>query len=565
VSVFLQFGYSLLAMFVSVGAVAAGDEFDLVNRRRAQAGLPELAHDAALARAAGLHARYLDRHRSAGNSGQGLSAHAQRRGVDEFSGEYPAARALAAGYPHREVLENVSMGYADAASAIESLMGAIYHRLTFLDLEADQLGVAVGEGSRVFLMGRGDVAGVCRSLPQEALARAPVDCLGRAVTRADYEALCADLPAQALFRPSHPVSCPNGVRLDAGYMGAVCSGVPQEARFDGHGRYYEPCENGVRVNAAWFDGVCAAPPAEAVYRPSGHFYEICKVPRRVHAEWFEAWCSAVPEEALYNDSGRYRRPCAGDSEIRVEYLQQLDAAKHAALPGVVVWPVDGARSVPPAFFIEEPDPLPDLAVSGYPVSIQFNPATGAEIEILTFVLFQDHAASLETVEPVLVMNRDNDPHGLMTEHEFALFPLERLDWGASYTVLVDARVDGVTHRYRWSFETRGADMPLLTAAGPDQRFIVQPGTDYLLYLPPDRDHPFTVLTARTRHHPGNEVSLELVDPNTLRVRITVRHCDQIRLRFDSGRSVWLIPTGCAGRPGARSTAGMMDETLSDGP
>ena len=65
------------ALFAMPGLGCAGAEFDLVNALRAQAGLPRLAPEAALAAAAELHAAYLDRHREPGQTGQGLSAHQQ--------------------------------------------------------------------------------------------------------------------------------------------------------------------------------------------------------------------------------------------------------------------------------------------------------------------------------------------------------------------------------------------------------------------------------------------------------------------------------------------------------
>lgn len=540
----------LLAAAVPLGgSAAAGDEFDRVNALRAQAGLPTLAVNEALAAAAARHARYLDRHREPGAAAQGLSAHAERPGVAEFSGETPAARAIAAGYPHREVLENVSMGYADAASAIDGLMGAIYHRLTFLDLEMNEMGVAVGERSRVFMLGRTDLGTLCEAPPPAALSRAPLDCLGQPITRAHYEALCAGLPDEALFRGSHPIGCPNGARLDAAFMQSVCAAPPPEAAYDGRGRYYEPCENGTRIAARWFDAACEGRPPEALYAASGHYYEICEGPRKVQAEWFEAWCASVPEAGRYRDSGRYRRPCAADTHIRAEYLDELDAQVRAGLPEVVLWPPDGATDVPPAFFIEEPDPLPDLDLSGFPVSIQFNPAAAGEVEIRAFRLQRigpDGAPAGDAAAGFRLLDQGSDPNGLLSSHEFALFPLERLAWGSRYRASVDARVDGVPRAFAWSFETQGADTPLLTAPGARQRFVVQSGVDYLLYLPPDADHSFTVLSTRTRHQRGNRVTLELVDPNTLKVRVDARICDRIRMRFDSERTVELVPAGCAG-------------------
>jgi hypothetical protein len=120
---------------------AVADPAAGVNALRAAAGLPALARAPRLEVAAARHAAYLDRHREPGTLRQaspaGDSAHRQQAGLDGFSGESPGDRALAAGYPHREVLENVSMGYPDLGAALDGLMSAIYHRLTFLDLRAD--------------------------------------------------------------------------------------------------------------------------------------------------------------------------------------------------------------------------------------------------------------------------------------------------------------------------------------------------------------------------------------------------------------------------------------------
>ena len=540
------FSRILIVFLLLPGTSYANPDFGLVNRMRAQAGLPLLVQDETLSEAAELHAVYLDRYREPGAGGQGMSAHAQRQGREGFTGETPAARALAAGYPHREVLENVSMGYADAESAMQGLMSAIYHRLTFLDFESDRMGVAVGKRSRVFLLGRDDIVRLCQSPPAAALSRVPVDCLGQAMTREHYEALCADLPEQARFRSSHPVSCPNGTLLDAGFMAEVCREPPRVARFRGQGRYYAPCENGTRFDARWFDALCQDPPEAAAYPFSGSYYEICEGPVRVHAEWLEAECAALPATARYTDSGRYRRPCADDSDIRTEYLDGLDAAKQQKLPEVVFWPPAGAEAVPPAFFIEEPDPLPDLEVAGYPLSIQFNPARARQVSLQGFALYRLDGDSRELVEPVRLLDHANDPNQLLSTHEFALFPLQRLAWGADYVAVVDASIDGRARRFEWRFETSGRGMPLLTATARTQRFVVRSGLDYLLYLPPKEASAYTVLSTRTEHLRGNSVDLEVVDPNTLRVRVDLRYCDRVRIQFDDGRLVELLAQGCPG-------------------
>jgi hypothetical protein len=266
----------------------------------------------------------------------------------------------------------------------------------------------------------------------------------------------------------------------------------------------------------------------------------------VNAEWFEEQCAALPAHARYQDSGLYRRPCADDVDIRVEYLDRLDSSAREELPDVIVWPPRGARSVPPAFFIEEPDPLPDRDVSGYPVSIQFNPNKSGQLAVQGFRLFELVGETRVPVENVRLLDRESDPNQLLSTYEFALFPLQRLAWDATYEAVVDAEVEGRPQQYSWRFGTQGQGLDLLTAERPWQRFVVRPGVDFLLYLPPQAGSAYTVLSTRTEHLSGNSVALEAVDPNTLRVRIEARYCDRIKVQFDDDRVVELVPAGCEG-------------------
>lgn len=535
-----------LPFAASAAQSGADDEFERVNQLRLQAGLGALQPAPLLDQAARGHAAYLDRHREPGVAAHGLTAHVQVPGNTGFSGASPADRALAAGYPHRQVLENVSMGYDDAASALDGLMSAIYHRLTFLDLTADQLGVAVGRQSRVFMLGRSDLDAMCKAPPQAALLQTPVDCLGQPMRREYYQTLCAELPAAARFRSAHPVACPDGTRLDADFMARICERPPAAAKFAGHGRYFEPCDNGQRIDADWFARICAGEVEQAIYRASGSYYALCEPARRIGAEWLEAHCATLPLAARYTDSLRYRLPCAAQHEIRVEYLEQLDAQRRAKAPELVLWPADGAHDVPPAFFVEEPDPLPDLEVSGYPLSLQVNPTRVAEVVLQRFALYRVRGERLQAIDAVRLLDQESDPNSVLDSHSFALFPLQRLDWGARYQAEVELTLDGTPRRVSWTFTTRGTDMPVLTASAQSQRFTVDQDVDYLLYLPPEPERAFTALSTRAEHRRGTRLELQSIDANTVRIRLDAPVCDRVRLRFDSGREVLLIPSACRG-------------------
>ncbi len=525
-------------------SLAAGVDTDRVNALRERAGLASLEPSPVLDQAARQHAAYLDRHREPGKTPHGLSAHKQQPGLAGFTGEDPGARAVAARYPHRDVLENVSMGYADADEAIDGLMSAIYHRLTFLDLEADQLGVAVGEKSRVFVLGRSDLAKVCAEPPTQARYQTPVDCLGQTITRDYYLQMCRGIPERALFKASHPVTCPNGVRLQAEFMQQVCNDPPREARFIGHGRYYEACDNGTRLDARWFNALCENQPEHAVYRASGSYYEICDEQRAVHAEWLEAQCANVPDSGRYQDSGRYRRPCAEQTDVRVEYLDELDRAARLPSPELVIWPPQGATDVTPAFFIEEPDPLPDREVAGQPVSLQFNPAKVRTVTLEKFELYRLDGDRRAIVRDVRLLDQASDPHQLLGSHEFALFPLQRLAWSTRYLASVTAVLDGERRSFEWTFRTRGDELPMVIVGQTARSFVIDPGKPLRVYVPPDEQSKPTVLRTRTEFLRGNQVEVAIVDPNTLQVTLSLAFCDRIRMQFDDGRQAELVPQGC---------------------
>jgi len=111
-----------------------------INWRRAQLGLPPLAHSAELAAAARGHAQWLSRHNQHG--------HEENPALSPgFHGRHFPERLANAGYePLLAGAEVISFGPASAADAVESLMGAIYHRFGLLGTIVSEQGVAFARG-----------------------------------------------------------------------------------------------------------------------------------------------------------------------------------------------------------------------------------------------------------------------------------------------------------------------------------------------------------------------------------------------------------------------------------
>jgi hypothetical protein len=121
-------------------------------------------------------------------------------------------------------------------------------------------------------------------------------------------------------------------------------------------------------------------------------------------------------------------------------------------PKVVLWPYDGQQDSLTVFYEESPDPLPDYSRSGYPISVQFNPAKSGDIVWQSFKIFDKDGDELTNTR---VLDKQSDPNSKFSSKEFALFPLDELASDAEYSVVFEYREDGGNvQKLSWSFSTR---------------------------------------------------------------------------------------------------------------
>lgn len=209
--------------------------------------------------------------------------------------------------------------------------------------------------------------------------------------------------------------------------------------------------------------------------------------------------------------------------------------ENPAQPAVVVWPPDDAEEVPPVFFAEEPDPLPDHRFSGYPVSVSFNPAHFRKPpDQVTLRLVEVETGR---ILPIIVQReKDNDPHGLLTDHQFVLFPRDRLGWGQDYRVELRYHADG-WRRHEWSFRTRELDAPMHVITQARQTVRPEPGKPFLIYVPPekapdrsDATRTGPAMSYRMTKRKSLRLDADFVDPNVLRVTADGGGDGEIRFR-----------------------------------
>ncbi|MCF6207191.1 MAG: CAP domain-containing protein [Sulfurovum sp.] len=223
--------------------------------------------------------------------------------------------------------------------------------------------------------------------------------------------------------------------------------------------------------------------------------------------------NALCHEPSFKGYGRYVYGVCRDKKHRISQKRFL-SAKHANNeynPKIVFYPYDGQTDVPPVFYSEIPDPLPDYDVSGFPISVAFNDFYFYKVELISFKLYDGRGRE---VVPVRIMNRSNDPHGRFTSHQFALFPMKRLEYDTDYRVEVVYRDKGSKKRRSWTFHTKRLDETLFRIAKRTGTITIKPHKSYLLYLVPLDGHD----VIKGVQFP-EDVDVTFYDNNTLRITL----------------------------------------------
>jgi len=148
---------------------------------------------------------------------------------------------------------------------------------------------------------------------------------------------------------------------------------------------------------------------------------------------------------------------------------------------MVVYPYPKQDHVWPAFYNESPDPLPKYKVSGFPISVQFNPANTQNIKLQSFRLYEENGKEIKKTK---VLQHKNDHNHLFTKFEFALMPLARLEFNTSYTVIFEAIADGRKVKKRWSFKTENFKEKMYRITEKKTTLNVKAGSTAILYVVP---------------------------------------------------------------------------------
>jgi hypothetical protein len=255
------------------------------------------------------------------------------------------------------------------------------------------------------------------------------------------------------------------------------------------------------------------------------------------------FCRRPDPTALLGGPGRYVEVCPGGLKVKAEAFEALQAAAARRNPRLIVWPPRDGRNLPVTFSGERPNPLPGRAMSGYPLSVHFNPAHVRQARLLDFRLFERRGApaggrpdpdALVEVAPVRVLQADSDPNRALGPLDFALFPLERLEWERAYVGRGRFAVDGKEELVAWTFRTRALGVPLYDVRGRGEELPLKPDVEYAVRVAPSRTQPMLGPVEYAMPH-GVEVRGRREDENTLRLRVSGPLCARVSVSAGAAR------------------------------
>jgi uncharacterized protein YkwD len=117
---------------------------------------------------------------------------------------------------------------------------------------------------------------------------------------------------------------------------------------------------------------------------------------------------------------------------------------------LAAWPINGQTGVPISFNsnYEEPDPVPDLELVGYPISVHTNLTRKLTVQSFT-VRARNGSSNLPT--RLLVQGQDANT---TSQSVAAIIPLSQLVPNTVYDVAFSGAIDGTAVSKNWSFTTK---------------------------------------------------------------------------------------------------------------
>ncbi|BBP44468.1 CAP domain-containing protein [Thiosulfativibrio zosterae] len=225
------------------------------------------------------------------------------------------------------------------------------------------------------------------------------------------------------------------------------------------------------------------------------------------------------ENRFANGTVLYGGLCKNDVRLAKTTFEQIQKQTAASSPKLIFWPKSGA-TVPPVFYEESPDPLPQCNVSGYPVHLQINPNFWGKIQFIPSSFTLTNLTTGTAIKPAAIFNNLTDPqhHEAQATEErwLAFFPEQRLNWNSRYQAQVQWQENGTLKTTRWAFFTPTLQN-LHIIQQRQQTLSAKSGETLYFYFPPKGCQAPQQANLAAKHTPSLTFETEFVDTQTLKV------------------------------------------------
>ncbi len=211
---------------------------------------------------------------------------------------------------------------------------------------------------------------------------------------------------------------------------------------------------------------------------------------------------------MENDTYYVQNMCKNSDKMIPKYLyeQKQDKVrrKNSAL---VLYPYPNAKNILPAFYTENPHPLPGSKVSGFPVTVQFNPLFYKNVKLKKFRLFD---ARGKRIKKYKILTHKSDRNHRLTKLQFAFMPLKRLEYATQYRVEFEAVADGKRVKKSWKFTTKKPKGTLHKITKRKTTLKAKKGEKVALYFEPRSNKDILDCISYT-----DKLNITCIDHNTL--------------------------------------------------
>jgi len=229
----------------------------------------------------------------------------------------------------------------------------------------------------------------------------------------------------------------------------------------------------------------------------------------------------------FSGNGKYIYEVCKVSEHRIQekvFRQSLQHSKQNN-PKIILYPYDGEEEVPPAFYSEIPDPLPDYEVSGFPVSVEFNDHFFKEVTLHSFKLYVDKG---EEIEDVRLMDKSSDPHQRFTSKQYALFPMKRLEYDQKYRAEIIYVSQGKEETIMWYFHTQKPTEEFHLITKKEEAISIDPAKSHIIYFRPHGPHDII----KNIQFPA-DIDISFLDNNTIKLTLMSDEIDAFDITSDT--------------------------------